>query len=63
MDFTKFSEENFDLKDWINAVFDSQKDANQNLEVQTLVINQLMDCFIFYFNLNLDLAICGDFGH
>jgi hypothetical protein len=37
MDFTKFSDENFDLKDWINAVFDSQKDANQNLEVGTFV--------------------------
>lgn len=33
MDFTKFSDENFDLKDWINAAFVSQKETNQNQEV------------------------------
>jgi len=34
MDFTKFSDENFDLKDWINAAFVSQKETNQNQEVK-----------------------------
>ena len=34
MDFTKFSDENFDLKNWINAVFVTQKDTNQNVEVR-----------------------------
>ena len=33
MDFTKFSDENFDLKDWINGAFVSQKETNQNQEV------------------------------
>ncbi len=40
MDFTKFSDENFDLKDWINNAFVSQKESNQNQEV-----------FFFTFNL------------
>jgi hypothetical protein len=35
MDFTKFSDEDFDLKNWINAVFVTQKDTNQNVEVIT----------------------------
>lgn len=33
MDLTKFSEENFDLKKWINGTFVAQKDTNQNAEV------------------------------
>ena len=33
MDFTKFSDDNFDLKNWINAVFVTQKDTHQNAEV------------------------------
>lgn len=33
MDFTKFSDDNFDLKEWINGAFQSQKDSNQNTEV------------------------------
>jgi hypothetical protein len=41
MDFTKFSDENFDLKDWINGAFTSQKETNQNLEVEHFVGNML----------------------
>ena len=37
MDFTKFSDENFDLKDWINGAFVSQKESNQNQEVSTII--------------------------
>ena len=33
MNFTKFSDKNFDLKNWINGAFVSQKDTNQNAEV------------------------------
>ena len=33
MDFTKFSDEDFDLKNWINGTFVAQKDTNQNAEV------------------------------
>ena len=33
MDFSKFSDENFDLKKWINGSFSAQKDTSQNLEV------------------------------
>ena len=35
MDFTKFSEENFDLKKWINGTFVAQKETNQNAEVES----------------------------
>jgi hypothetical protein len=33
MDFTKFSDDNFDLKEWINGALQSHKDSNQNTEV------------------------------
>lgn len=33
MDFTKFSDDNFDLKTWINGAFVAQKETNQNAEV------------------------------
>ncbi len=32
MDFSRFSDDNFDLKTWINAAFKTQKDTNQNQE-------------------------------
>ncbi len=42
MNFTKFSDENFDLKNWINAVFVTQKDTNQNAEVNTIISNNII---------------------
>lgn len=33
MDFTKFSDDNFDLKTWINGASAAQKETNQNAEV------------------------------
>lgn len=33
MDFSKFSDENFDIKDWINGAFKAQKETSQNTEV------------------------------
>lgn len=33
MDFSKFSDDNFDMKDWINGAFKTQKESNQNAEV------------------------------
>ena len=39
MDFSKFSDDNFDLKDWINGAFKTQKDTNQqNTEVRKIMI-------------------------
>ena len=36
MDFTKFSDDNFDLKTWINGTFVAQKETNQNAEVKNV---------------------------
>lgn len=33
MDFTKFSDDNFDLKEWINFAFQTQKDSDHSTEV------------------------------
>jgi hypothetical protein len=58
MDFTKFSDQNFDLKHWINNVFISQKDSNQNAEV-ILSIN----IFVLNFYLNQNKAIRSHFSY
>ena len=34
MDFSKFSSDDFDMKDWINASFRAQKETSQNPEVK-----------------------------
>ncbi len=54
MDFTKFSDENFDLKNWINAVFITQKDTNQNAEVNISnfsYINKFIYIILIFINL------------
>ncbi len=39
MDFSKFSDEDFDIKEWINSTFTAQKDTNQNAEVNYKYFN------------------------
>jgi hypothetical protein len=55
MDFTKFSDDNFDLKEWINSAFVSQKETNQNQEVGSLFFTNFF--FAPYKCLFLCLAI------
>lgn len=50
MDFTRFSDENFDLKDWINGAFKTQKDTNQNLE--QFVATQITKLQVFIQEIN-----------
>lgn len=41
MDFTKFSDDDFDLKDWINTALQSQIDNNQSIEVFTIFFSTI----------------------
>ena len=62
MDFTKFSDENFDLKDWINAAFVSQKETNQNQEVDFNILKNLkLNIQLIRFEINK--AIRGNTRH
>lgn len=54
MDFTKFSDENFDLKDWINGAFVSQRDTNQNTEQFAATLVTKLQVFIQEINNSID---------
>ncbi|CAF0719641.1 unnamed protein product [Brachionus calyciflorus] len=54
MDFTKFSDENFDLKDWINNAFQSQIDPNQNTEQFVATLVTKLQVFIQEINNSID---------
>lgn len=60
MDFTKFSDENFDLKNWINSVFVTQKDTNQNVEVFFQIYFEIIGQIIGMFFIK---AICSYLSH
>jgi hypothetical protein len=54
MDFTKFSDDNFDLKSWINSAFVSQKDTNQNQEQFVATLITKLQVFIQEINNTID---------
>jgi hypothetical protein len=54
MDFTKFSDDNFDLKSWINAAFVSQKDTNQNQDQFVATLITKLQVFIQEINNTID---------
>ena len=53
MDFSKFSDDNFDVKDWINGVFQSQKDEQQ-MEAYTATLVTKLQRYIQEVNKSLE---------
>lgn len=41
MDFSKFSDDNFDVKDWVNAVFRAQQDEKQREAYTATLVTKL----------------------
>ncbi len=54
MDFTKFSDDDFDLKSWINAAFVSQKDTQQNLDQFVATLITKLQVYIQEINYTID---------
>jgi hypothetical protein len=63
MDFSKFSDADFDLKDWINGAFRAQKETNQNAEVNLFFLIFSYICHITSFDRLLFQAIFSDTRH
>lgn len=54
MDFKKFSDDNFDLKSWINTAFVSQKETNQNVDQFVATLITKLQVFIQEINNTID---------
>jgi len=54
MDFSKFSDDNFEVKDWINNALRVQKDSNVSLETQTSNLVMKLQLFIQEVNKSLE---------
>ncbi|XP_065068416.1 conserved oligomeric Golgi complex subunit 7-like [Rhopilema esculentum] len=54
MDFQKFSDENFDVKDWLNSALRAHKDAGQNVDVHASNLVMKLQLFIQEVNKSLE---------
>jgi hypothetical protein len=54
MDFTKFSDPNFDVKEWVNAALRAPKDQNTPLDVHASTLVMKLQLFIQEVNKSLE---------
>lgn len=54
MDFSKFLDDNFDVKDWVNAAFKAQKDSPEQKDAQAATLVMKLQLFIQEVNNSLE---------